>query len=181
MKIFRVPAGTWALLAIVPAMLTVCINNPVETPSSSNSGIGYAVPAGKAWAEGKEIRFTHTEISDPDIAITLTNMMKSPVLVVPSLALIPDSLLANVYVFANGIAGSGPLKYQSDVFDKPASTSGYTPLRKLHVVSWNDTTDARILKAVSEIEQAESDGEITVEEKPVVINMPFIVWADGER
>jgi hypothetical protein len=164
----------------VSLVLISCIDNPTGTPGVT-TGIGYSVPAGRAWAEGKEIRFTHTEISDADLAITLTNMMKSPVLVVKSLELIPDSLLANVYVFANGVAGAGPLKYQSDVFDKPPSTAGYTPLRRLHVVSWKDTTAAQLLKSVAEIDDALRNDKITIDKKSVVINMPFIVWADGQR
>lgn len=171
---------TISIIAISVLFMS-CINDPVSTTANNNSGIGYSIPAGKAWADGQEIRFTHTEISDPDLAILLTNMMKSPVLVVPSLAQIPDSLLGDVYVFSNGVKGSGPLKYQADVFDKPPSSSGYTPLRRLQVVSWTDTTKARILKSKSDVTSALSNGEITIEKKPVVINMPFITWADSQR
>ena len=169
-------------IAVVTTTIAVvsCVNNPVAT-NSQTSGAGYSIPAGKAWAEGQEIRFTHTEISDPDLAILLTNMMKSPVLVVPSLAQLPDSLLADVYVFANGLKGSGPLTYQADVFDKPAGEAGYTPLRRLSVVSWTDTTKATLLKSASEITTAQTNGQVTIEKKPVVINMPFIVWSNGQR
>ena len=59
---------------------------------------------------GRVIYFTHTETSDKEVAELLTQMMKSPVLYVPSLAQAPDSMLTPVYVFKNGIAGSGPLK-----------------------------------------------------------------------
>ena len=63
----------------------------------TTSGGSFAeVPAGKAYAEGKEIYFSHTEVSDPMIAETLTNMMKSPVLYVPSLASVPEDALAKV-------------------------------------------------------------------------------------
>lgn len=179
MKIRKVLTLSSLLLV---AMLTYsCLNDPASSDNPQNTGIGYSVPAGRAYADGEEIRFTHTEISDPTTAVTLTNMMNSPVLVVPSLAQIPDSLLAAVYVFANGIKGSGPLKYQADVFDKPASSSDYTPLRRLYVVSWQDTTKAKILKSVTEIKAAESNNEITIEKKPVVINMPFIEWKGGKR
>ena len=37
---------------------------------------------------------------------------------VPALAEVPDSALANVYVFENGIEGKGPLGFQPDVFDR---------------------------------------------------------------
>ena len=73
-----------------------------------------ALPAGKAWAEGKEIFFVHTEASDADVAGKLTNMMKSPVLFVPALAKMPAEGLAQVYVFTNGIAGKGPFGFQAE-------------------------------------------------------------------
>ncbi len=93
------------------------------------------LPAGMAYAEDQEIYFVHTEASDPVIAETLTSMMSSPVLHVPGLAQIPEASLANVYVFSNGIAGSGPLGFQPDVFDNPPGTPGYTPLRRLNLVT----------------------------------------------
>ncbi len=96
------------------------------------------VPAGRAYAEGKEIYFTHTEASDPGIAEKLTNMMKSPVIYVPSLAKVPAEALADVYVFENGIAGKGPLGFQPDVFNNPPGTEGYSPLRQIILVKWAD-------------------------------------------
>ena len=61
------------------------------------------LPAGKAYAEGKEIYFIHTEASDAGVAEKLTTMMKSPVVLVPSLADVPDEALATPDL-------SGPLK-----------------------------------------------------------------------
>jgi hypothetical protein len=78
-----------------------------------------AVPPVKGYTEGQEIRFLHTEASDPQVAQMLTTMMSSPVLVVPSLALAPASILAAVYVFTNGVRGDGPFGFQPDVFDRP--------------------------------------------------------------
>ena len=140
-----------------------------------------ALPAGKAWAEGVEIYFVHTEASDPAVAETLTNMMKSPVILVPSLAEVPATALANVYVFTNGVAGSGPFGYQPDVFDNPPGTSGYTPLRRLNVVTWVDESVAHELKSAVDVLEAEEAGEITIEQPGVVINMPFAVWDGGKR
>jgi len=56
------------------------------------------LPAGKAYAEGNEIYFVHTEASDAGVAEKLTNMMQSPVVFVPSLASVPGESLANAYV-----------------------------------------------------------------------------------
>ncbi len=139
------------------------------------------LPAGKAYAEGKEIFFVHTEASDTAIAEKLTNMMKSPVLYVPALAQAPDSALANVYVFTNGIEGKGPLGFQADVFDNPPGSAGYSPLRRLNVVTWADESLARELKSAADVLAAEKAGALTIEQPGVVINMPFVVWDGGKR
>jgi hypothetical protein len=140
-----------------------------------------AVPAGKAYAEGREIRFIHTEVSDPDIAKVLSDMMGSPVLVVPSLTNAPQEMLANVYVFTNGIKGMGPLGFQPDVFDNPPGTTGYSPLRTITLVTWKDEGQARELKSLAEVTEAQSKGEVTLEQPGVVVNMPFITWPGGQR
>jgi len=139
------------------------------------------LPAGKAYAEGQEIYFIHTEASDAGVAEKLTNMMKSPVVHVPTLANVPEDSLANVYVFTNGVEGSGPFGFQADVFDNPPGTEGYTPLRRLNVIAWADGATARELKSVAEVIEAESNGELTLEQPGVVINMPFVVWDGGKR
>lgn len=161
-------------IVVAMVLLTACAPKAAEMPKAE-------LPAGKAWAEGKEIYFVHTEASDAGVAEKLTGMMKSPVILVPSLANVPDESLANVYVFTNGIAGSGPFGFQADVFDNPPGTDGYTPLRRLNVITWTDETKARELKSVSEVLDAETAGELTIEQPGVVINMPFVIWDGGKR
>ncbi len=164
------------LLVIVVLTLIVAACAPQqEGPAKAE------LPAGRAYAEGKEIFFVHTEASDPGVAETLTNMMTSPVIHVPSLANVPDEALANVYVFTNGVEGSGPFGFQADVFDNPPGTDGYTPLRRLNVATWVDGITARELTSVADVLAAESAGELTIEQPGVVINMPFVVWDGGQR
>ena len=107
--------------------------------------------------------------------------MKSPVMLVPSLADVPEEALANVYVFTNGVEGSGPFGFQADVFDNPPGTKGYTPLRRLNVITWTEGSTARELKSVAEVLDAEANSELTIEQPGVVINMPFVVWDGGQR
>lgn len=139
------------------------------------------IPAGLAYTDGQEIRFIHTEVSDPDVAGLLSDMMSSPVIYVPSLADAPESMLAKVYVFKNGIEGMGPLGFQPDVFDNPPGTEGYSPLRKIVFVTWTDGRAPREIKSLVELQDAESNGELTTEESIVVVNMPFVTWPGGER
>jgi hypothetical protein len=149
--------------------------------------IGYflnpaGIPPVKGYIEGKEIRFIHTEASDPKVAGLLTEMMGSPVLVVPSLAQAPESTVATVYVFTNGVKrGEGPFKFQSDVFDNPPGTAGYTPLRVVHLVAWKNERAARELRTAAEVKAAETAGELKIERSGIVVNMPMLTWPGGRR
>ena len=133
------------------------------------------------FADGKEIYFIHTEASDAEVAQLLSDMMSSPVLHVASLADTPSEALADVYVFDNGLEGMGPFGFQPDVFDNPPGTDGYSPLRRVNVVTWVAPEKARMLTAVSEIIAAEAAGEVTIAQPGVVVNMPFVVWDGGQR
>jgi hypothetical protein len=163
------------MLVVVLGILAGCVS------TGSKSGQFAALPAGKAYAEGKEIFFVHTEASDADIADKLTKMMQSPVLHVPALADVPDNALANVYVFENGLKGKGPLGFQPDVFDNPPGSDGYSPLRRLNVVTWADPAKARELKTAKDVLAAETAGELSIAQPGVVINMPFVTWDGGKR
>lgn len=141
------------------------------------------VPPVRGYAAGEEILFLHTEASDSAIAKTLTDMMRSPVLVVPELARADDALLADVYVFTNGLqpAAQGPLGYQPDVFDCPPGEPCYRPLRRVVLATWTDPGAARILRSGAEVTGAIDAGELMVERPGVVVNMPLIRWPGGER
>jgi hypothetical protein len=166
-------------LTLLPLVILALI---VTACAPQQSGPAKAeLPAGKAFADGKEIYFVHTEASDAGVAEKLTTMMKSPVMLVPSLANVPEESLANVYVFTNGVEGTGPFGFQADVFDNPPGTDGYTPLRSLNVITWADGVTARQLTSAADVLAAETAGELTIEQPGVVINMPFVVWDGGQR
>ena len=148
--------------------------------------IGYylnpaGIPPVKAYTEGRKIKFIHTEASDPKVAELLTEMMRSPVLVVPSLAQATKEMLADVYVFKNGVKGDGPFGFQPDVFDNPPGTDGYRPLRSVNLVTWENQNAARKLKSAAEVKAAEQAGEIIIERPGVVVNMPLLTWPGGRR
>ena len=140
-----------------------------------------SVPAGMGYAEGKEIYFSHTEVSDPEVGKKLTAMMNSPVIVVPSLANIPADLTPPVYVFENGTSGKGPLGFQADVFRDPPGSDGYSPLRRITFVTWADPGSAVELKSASEVTERAKAGELTMKSTDIVVNMPFMSWDGGKR
>jgi hypothetical protein len=90
-------------------------------------------------------------------------------------------MLADVYVFTNGIKDGGPLGFQPDVFDKPPGTSGYRPLRELNLVIWKVGHRARVVQSAAEVKMAVERGEVTVQRTGVVMNMPILSWPGGQR
>lgn len=140
------------------------------------------IPYTAGYVDGQRISFIHPEASDPKVADLLTEMLRSPVLVVPSLAQAPEAMLAEVYVFTNGVKrGEGPFKFQADVFDRPPGQEGYSPLRRVNLVAWKDEGKARELRSAAEVRAAEAAGEIEIKRPGVVVNMPLLAWPGGRR
>ena len=150
-------------------------------PAPSGSTGQNLTPPVKGLYKGKEILFIHTEASDPQVAGMLTQMMGPKVLTVPSMAKISKDLLADVYVFANGVKGGGPFGFQVDVFDAVPGDARYTPLRSVIVVTWRDGPTPRVLDSVEGIQGAASRGEVTVKRPGVTVNMPILSWPGGQR
>ena len=128
------------LSSIVIVVLAFVVVYLVMTPEDAREDMGMVgvpgdaphLPAVMGYLDGEEVYFVHPEASAPEVAGMLTEMMGgSPVLVVPALEDVPESALAIVYVFANGVEGDGPLGFQVDVFNNPPGTEGYSPLRAL--------------------------------------------------
>jgi hypothetical protein len=175
-QLISIKTNKTILVFVIAALaISACTNQSIASAEYAQ------LPAGMAFAEGKEIYFVHTEVSDPEIAETLTNMMKSPVLLVPSLAEVPQEALADVYVFENGVVGMGPLGFQPDVFNNPPGTEGYSPLRQIILVKWAESASAQELTSVTQILKSESEGKLITSRTGVVVNMPFIVWDGGKR
>ena len=164
----------FVLIALIAVLLSACAAQQSRSAKAE-------VPVDKGYAEGKEIYFTHTEASNSELAEKMAAGMKSPVLYVPMLAHVPEHVLANVYMFTNGVKGASMSGLQPSVFDNPPGTEGYSPLRRLNVVAWSDETRARELKTAAEVLEAAKAGDLTIKQPGVVINMPFIVWDGGKR
>ncbi len=174
---------------VVAAVMAVFVLGYVALTGSAGGMGGMAIsgqqrgvaPPVTGYLDGIEIRFIHTEASDAHVADMLTKMMGSPVLIVPSLAQVPQAALADVYVFKNGIKGGGPFGFQADVFDSGPNRAGYSPLRAVNLVIWKDPSKARLLKSAGDVKAAEGSGEIEIERPGAVVNMPLLTWPGGQR
>ncbi|CAN5780932.1 hypothetical protein BH23ACT11_BH23ACT11_24780 [soil metagenome] len=181
-------AETTASAMTNSASRTTDMNDTSQTTGEQNGMGDMAVtddvprlPPVKAYYEGEEVFFVHPEASDKETADLLTDMMGSPVLVVPELEQVPESSLAKVYVFTNGIKGDGPLGFQPDVFDSAPGDENYSPLRRLYLLTWNNESAAREIKTLQGVRAAVQSGKIELERQDTVINEPFLSWTGGQR
>lgn len=134
-----------------------------------------------SYLDGERIQVLHTETSDSVLADTLSKMMNSPVIHVPSLAQASAAMLANLYIFANGKTGLGTRGFQPDVLDNPPRSAGYSPLRAVWLVTWLEPTASRELTSAAQIVAAQRDGRVRVEKTGIVINTPLLSWPKGKR
>ena len=187
------PVRTWILIGLGIALVVLGFGawwtylGPGTSQGMSEGEMGSARAAGmtlppvEGLYAGERVLFVHTEASDPEVAGLLSDMMGSPVLVVPELARVPASALATVYVFTNGIEGGGPMGFQPDVFDRAPGEPGYSPLREVRLVTWEEGADPRLLDSAEAVEEADRRGEVRIEATGVVVNMPFVAWPGGQR
>ena len=157
---------------------------------STMSGMQFSVnapitmPLIDGYYNEEKVFFVHTEVSDKNMADMMSMMINFPTLHVSDLANMPQSEMSKVYVFTNGIAGSGPygggpFMFQIDVFDSIPGQMGYSQFRVPHLVTWNDNSTPTIMISVDEIFEAESNGDLTIQKTDNVVNAPMIVWKSG--
>jgi len=51
----------------------------------------------------------------------------------------------------------------------------------VYLVTWQDEPSSRELKSATQVQEAEANGEVTIERTDVVVNMPFVAWPGGQR
>ena len=150
---------------------------------SFNTDVPILIPLIDGYYNGTRVYFIHTETSDKSMSDMMTNMINFPTLYVPQLSsMIPEKNMSKVYVFTNGIPGSGPygggpFMFQIDVFDSiPIQKDKYSQYRVPYLVTWNESATARVLTTEEDTLQAEKDGELTIQRSEVVVNAPIIAW-----
>ncbi len=168
-----------AVLAVSTFLFATTSTAQQMSPGTMSAGD--LTPPVNGLYKGKEITFVHTEASDAAVAGLLTRMMGPKVIHVPSLAKVPAALLADVYVFTNGLKGAGPMGFQPDVFDAVPGDPGYTPLRALNLVAWRSGASARVLGSVEAVKAEAAKGQVTIRRPGIVINMPVLTWPGGQR
>ncbi|MGI0008008.1 MAG: DUF7482 domain-containing protein [Nitrosopumilaceae archaeon] len=147
----------------------------------SRANVPATIPLHKGLYDGKSVYYIITDSSDSVHADLITKSQKWKVELATPLAKTPKAALDPVYMFTNGVKGNGIHGFQDEVFaSTPAQVGEYSAVRNVIHASWLSQQDAKILSSAKEIEGAAATGKITLEETQVVLNMPQIVWPEGQ-
>jgi hypothetical protein len=152
-------------------------NEKIQNLTETN--IPKVLPLVRGFAEGNEVFYITTEVSDEKLANYLTNLTKSRVVYTPALKYSPPQSLANIYEFTNGIKGSGPEGFQPNIADSQPGDNKYSPLWKVNLITWNNGTTPRELTSEEDIVNAVTNNEITIKPTGIIVNCPFVQWKDG--
>ncbi len=145
----------------------------------TKANVPVTLPLTRGYVSGFEVFHIATEASDKGLADHLTNFTHSRVSYTPALKNAPPQSLGNIYVFGNGIKGSGPLGFQPNVADSQPGDPAYSPLWRINNVEWKQGISQSELKSEADILSAQKRGELTITPSDAVVNCPFVQWHGG--
>jgi len=171
------------------------INQEVEETKSSLSsyitGIGgilltkanvpVTIPLHQGYYNGKGVYHIITDSSDLIHADNITKTQGWEVNLAPLLANATKDALLKTYVFTNGLPGDGVYGFQGQVFTStPAQADAYSALTSHVHVTWSPGALPRVLISEKEIFSAVQQRLVFLTPQNVVLNMPQIVWPEGQ-
>lgn len=147
----------------------------------SRANVPAEIPMHKGYYNGNEVFFIITDSSDPKHAEIISKNQDWNVELAPPLAKAPESALSKTYMFTNGLEGDGVHGFQGEVFTStPAQSDVYSALTSHVHVTWNEGTTPKTLNSEQAIISAADRGAVTLTEVDVVLNMPQIIWPEGQ-
>ncbi len=81
---------------------------------------------------------------------------------------------SDLYVFTNGIKGTGPMGFQASIGSSNAGDMAYSPMWKIQLATWNQPSDAQVITTLNQLNSVASKGMINISIAGVVVNCPFV-------
>lgn len=194
LQVSAATAGALALAGVVPRVLlaqsptatALQVTSPSPAPDSAatvlvKDVLDYRLRGDFAWnggwvqfrlhegrLDGEPIWFIRTDTSDRAFAD------EQGLVFVPLLAAARSVSggTGRIYLFEDGANGQLP------VLSTGPGRDDFTPLYEIAHVRFSG--DPLLLESAADIEAAQADGQITLEETPVVVNYPAVRWPGGE-
>ena len=147
----------------------------------SRASVPATIPMHQGYYNGEAVYYIITDSSDPTHAEIITENQGWQVELAPLLANAPDAALSTTYMFTSGVEGDGVHGFQGEVLTStPAQADVYSALASHVHVTWDDASTPFILDSEDAIMDAADQGLVTLTELDVVLNMPQIVWPEGQ-
>lgn len=81
---------------------------------------------------------------------------------------------SDLYVFTNGLVGTGPMGFQASIASSNTSDETYSPMWRIQGVTWKDPTQADLLTNVKQLGSFISQGLLEVKSAGLIVNCPFV-------
>ncbi len=124
--------------------------------------------------DGKGVTYLLTDVSQPKDAKALSKATGFRVNYVPKLNRAPESALAKLYLFTNGVKGPNPFGFQANVVDSIPGAPGYSPLWRVYAVTWATGAKAKLLTSEDAILVLQKTGKLTIKRTPLIKNSPIV-------
>lgn len=119
--------------------------------------------------DGSTIYYIATDASKQDVADML-----GVVFAERTGATLLSGASSDLYVFTNGIKGSGPMGFQASIGSTNTGDEFYSPMWRIQAATWAEPESADFLTMTSQITSAASKGALNTEVAGVVVNCPFV-------
>lgn len=147
----------------------------------SRTNVPAKIPMHMGTFDGKPVYYIITDTNNKSHAELITKQQGWKVELAPPLNNTPKTALQTVYMFTDGVKGDGVHGFQEEVFSStPSQTDKYSALGSITKVSWKTGQVPKILNSTQAIMDAEKAGRINLNQTKIVINMPQIIWPDGQ-
>ena len=131
--------------------------------------------AHRSWdSEGKTIYRIVTDVT-PLGPSQMMGVVHSPL----NSELLTHSSTNEIFQFKNGIKGSGSLGFQPSISSSSSNEENYSPISKIYLIEWHNSSFAQILQTKSDIDSFQDDDSLTVSiarptNNEFIINSPII-------
>jgi hypothetical protein len=142
--------------------------------SESAPTAGKTPPRIGGYYDGKQVFYLLTDVSARKDARDLSRATKFPVAFSPRIGRVPESALAKLYLFTNGVSGPNPFGFQANVIDSVPGQAKYSPLWRVYAVTWTNGAAPRLLRSERQILHARAGGDRQVKRTALVKNSPVL-------
>ncbi|MDI1494793.1 MAG: hypothetical protein K8823_99 [Cenarchaeum symbiont of Oopsacas minuta] len=137
------------------------------------------LPMHLGFYDGGDVHYVITDASKQNIAKDITKWQNYNVSLAVSLEDVPELALGKVYLFKNGIKGTGVYGYQSEIFSNTPEQPLYGSLRLMITAEWNKGQKESIIESENDLLEQVGKGRVVLDKSGPILNMPQIKWPGG--